>query len=634
MMSDRSAKTFAGEKFRLAVEACPSAMVMTDSAGTIVLVNTETERLFGYRRDELIGRAMDMLVPQRLRGEYLKQRAVFAVHPEARRVNANRELFGLRRDNVEVPIEVWLNPIHTSDGLYVLSVMVDIGERKRIDRLKDEFVSTVSHELRTPLTSIAGSLGLLVGGAAGTLPDAALRLLTIAQTNSHRLVRLINDILDIEKIESGQVVFDFRRISTRALAEQAIEANRAYADGFAISIRLEPGSLAGEVLADQDRLAQVLTNLLSNAIKFSPRNGEVTIGTEQRGDRVRISVRDHGEGIPVKFRPHIFQKFAQADASDTRQKGGTGLGLSIVKEIVTRLGGSVGVEDAAGGGTVFFVELPAWEQIAAREIDADRTPDAVRILVCEDNPQAAQNLRDGLRPLGYSTDLAHNPADAVTRARSGCYAAIVVDFELPDGNGLGLIRQLREQPESYKTPIVVMSAERSEQNDEFSALHVVNWIAKPADAYELSDILDGAIARGLLRQAARAAHRRRARRARAGGAHARAERAGRFRGVSRGSAVRTGDAGLRPCRARHHARPDQWTRSAAGIAQPQWAQNAVRVASKIPDNRGTSRGGQRPFLFRDPVIPLRQNSLNDKQGPVLGLHVETTEIFANKSQNE
>jgi PAS domain S-box-containing protein len=472
-------------------------MVMTDSAGTIVLVNTETERLFGYRREELIGRAMDMLVPQRLRGEYLKQRAVFAVHPEARRVNANRELFGLRRDNVEVPIEVWLNPIHTSDGLYVLSVMVDIGERKRIDRLKDEFVSTVSHELRTPLTSIAGSLGLLVGGAAGTLPDAALRLLTIAQTNSHRLVRLINDILDIEKIESGQVIFDFRRISTRALAEQAIEANRAYADGFAISIRLEPGSLAGEVLADQDRLAQVLTNLLSNAIKFSPRNGEVTIGTERRGDRVRISVRDHGEGIPVKFRPHIFQKFAQADASDTRQKGGTGLGLSIVKEIVTRLGGSVGFEDAAGGGTVFFVELPAWEQIAAREIDADRTPDAVRILVCEDNPQAAQNLRDGLRPLGYSTDLAHNPADAVTRARSGCYAAIVVDFELPDGNGLGLIRQLREQPESYKTPIVVMSAERSEQNDESSALHVVNWIAKPADAYELSDILDGAIARGL-----------------------------------------------------------------------------------------------------------------------------------------
>ena len=496
MLSDRSAEKFAEEKFRLVVEACPSAMVMTDPVGTIVLVNTETERLFGYRRDALIGRPMEMLVPLRLRGEYLKQRAVFTIHPEARRVNANRELFGLRRDGAEVPIEVWLNPIHTHGALYVLCVMVDISERKRIDQLKDEFVSTVSHELRTPLTSIAGSLGLLVGGAAGALPETALRLLTIAQTNSQRLVRLINDILDIEKIESGQVVFDFRRISMRALAEQVVDANRVYADGFAIHIRLESGSTPDEVLADQDRLAQVLTNLLSNAIKFSPRGGEVTIGIELRGGSVRISVRDHGDGIPPKFKPHIFQKFAQADATDARQKGGTGLGLSIVKEIVTRLGGSVGFDDADGGGTVFFVELPAWTQIAARETDAGRGSDAVRVLICEDNPDAAERLREGLRPLGYSADFAHNPADAAGRARTGWYAAIVVDFELPDGNGLGLIRLLREQPESYKTPIVVMSAEQGEEKDEAIALKVVKWIGKPADVYELAQILDGMIARG------------------------------------------------------------------------------------------------------------------------------------------
>jgi PAS domain S-box-containing protein len=238
---DRSAERLADEKFRLAVEACPSGMVMTDSDGTIVLTNTETERLFGYPRNELIGRRMETLIPERLHGEYLKQRAAFVLNPQARRVQPNRELFGLSHDGKEFPVEMWLNPIHAHDGLFVLSVIVDISERNRMDRLKDEFVSTVSHELRTPLTSISGSLGLLLGGTAGTLPDAAVRLLGIAHSNSRRLVRLINDILDIEKIESGQVVFNFKRVDVHALTEQVIEANRAYADGFGVRVRLDAG---------------------------------------------------------------------------------------------------------------------------------------------------------------------------------------------------------------------------------------------------------------------------------------------------------------------------------------------------------------------------------------------------------
>jgi PAS domain S-box-containing protein len=496
MSCDRSAEKLADEKFRLAVEACPSGMVMTDGAGNIVLVNTETERLFGYRREDLVGRSMEILIPQRLRGEYLKQRAVFTLRPEARRVQANRELFGLRRDASEFPIEVWLNPILTRDGLFALSVIVDISERKRIDRLKDEFVSTVSHELRTPLTSISGSLGLLIGGAAGALPESAVRLLTIAQTNSQRLVRLINDILDIEKIESGQVIFNFRRIDVRALAEQVIEANRGYADGFDVRVRLDPAGHSGEVHADQDRLAQVFTNLLSNAIKFSPTGGEVAVTVEERGDTVRISVRDHGDGIPAEFKPRVFEKFAQADATDARQKGGTGLGLSIVEQIVARLGGSVGFDDAEGGGTVFHVELPSWRQIAGREFDAERSPDAVRVLLCEDDPAAAIAIREGLRPLGYSTDFAHTPADAVVRARTGLYAAIIADFELPDAGDFGLIRWLREQPEIYKIPIVIMSAERGGENGELARLDVLECITKPVDVYELAQTLDRAVARG------------------------------------------------------------------------------------------------------------------------------------------
>jgi PAS domain S-box-containing protein len=491
---DFSPENFAEEKFRLAVEACPSGMVMTDGAGIIVLVNTEAERQFGYRREELVGRTADILVPERLRGEYLKQRAVFALHPQVRRVQTRRELFGLRRDGTEFAVEVWLNPIHGSDGLFVLSVIVDISERKRIERLKDEFVSTVSHELRTPLTSISGSLDLLVAGVVVTLPEPALRLMRIAQINSQRLVRLINDILDVEKIESGELVFNVVRTDVRALVGQVIEANRAYADGYGVRVSLDPNSSA-EAPADPDRLAQVVTNLLSNAIKFSPRGGEVVVSIEQRAETVRIAVRDHGDGIPTKFRPRIFERFAQADAGDARQKGGTGLGLSIVKDIVTRLGGIVGFDDAPGGGTVFHVELPDWASIARREVDADAAADALRILFCEDDPQAAMAVRNGLRPFGFATDFAHNPADAMARTRADAYAAILVDFELPGAGGLAFVRDLREQPQTYKTPIVMVSAEHDGMSDH-AGDHVLKWLVKPVDIYQLVEILDDAVAYG------------------------------------------------------------------------------------------------------------------------------------------
>jgi signal transduction histidine kinase len=242
-------------------------------------------------------------------------------------------------------------------------------ERKRLERLKDEFVSTVSHELRTPLTSISGSLGLLVGKAVGILPEPARRLLEIAHTNSQRLVRLINDILDIEKLESGRVVFNLTRIEVRSLLEKTIEAMKGFAEGHAVRIRIEESGGVADMLADADRLAQVVTNLLSNAVKFSPPENEVLVSMEQVTDLVRIKVRDHGPGIPAEFKPRIFERFAQAEATNSRRRGGTGLGLSIVKQIVERLGGEVGFVDAAGGGTIFHVELPVWNGNADRERD-------------------------------------------------------------------------------------------------------------------------------------------------------------------------------------------------------------------------------------------------------------------------
>ncbi len=241
------------------------------------------------------------------------------------------------------------------------------GERKRLERMKDEFVSTVSHELRTPLTSIAGSLGLLTSKAAGTLSGPAARLLEIAHSNSQRLVRLVNDILDIEKLDSGHVVFNLRRVEVCSLVQESIDAIGEFSQGLGVSIRFEASAAVHEVRADADRLAQVVTNLLSNAVKFSPPNGEVVVTIENRAGRVRISVRDHGLGIATEFKSRVFERFAQADATNARRKGGTGLGLSIVKEIVDRLAGEVGFDDADGGGTVFHVELPTWVDLARDE---------------------------------------------------------------------------------------------------------------------------------------------------------------------------------------------------------------------------------------------------------------------------
>ncbi len=361
---DIRAKRSAEKKFQLAFDACPTSMMMIGANGTIMLTNAETERLFGYRRGELIGQPVEVLLPPRFREEHARLRQVFGTHPLSRPLGTGRHLMGLRKDGSEFPVEVGLNPIQTQDGLVVLGVILDISARQRHERMKDEFVATVSHELRTPLTSIAGSLGLLSGGAGGLLPSAAMRLIRIAHGNSQRLVRLINDILDIEKIESGKLDFEFKRTGVKRLVEQAIDGNRAYADSFGIAVRLDPDAEEAMVNTDPDRLIQVLTNLLSNAIKFSPPDGEVLVSIARRQQDVRIGVRDHGDGVPDNFRMRIFEKFAQADGSDARRKGGTGLGLSIVKQIMVRLHGDVGFEPAPGGGTIFYVDLPRWDDAA------------------------------------------------------------------------------------------------------------------------------------------------------------------------------------------------------------------------------------------------------------------------------
>jgi signal transduction histidine kinase len=231
--------------------------------------------------------------------------------------------------------------------------------------LMDEFVANVSHELRTPITSIAGSLGLLTGGVAGQLPAKAVRLISIAHINTQRLARLINDILDIGRIEAAKMIFVFAPTDLCTTAEQAIDANRAFAEQHGVSLRLHMEAPSCLVRADVDRLIQVLTNLLSNAIKFSPSGEEVIVTVEQRGCVGSLMVRDHGPGIPEEFKSRIFGKFAQAKGDGLQPKGGSGLGLNIAAKIVGLHDGSIGFREAMGGGTIFYFEIPLWEADAA-----------------------------------------------------------------------------------------------------------------------------------------------------------------------------------------------------------------------------------------------------------------------------
>ena len=394
-----------------------------------------------------------------------------------------------------------LSPLKSDDGILVTAAIRNITDRKkesaRLVRLKDEFVSTVSHELRTPLTSIMGSLGLLIGSAAGKLPDAAVRLLTIAHTNSQRLVRLIDDILDVEKIESGKVVFDLKRVEVRSLVKQVIEANRGFAEGYDVRVRLDPASRAVDVRADPDKLMQVVTNLLSNAIKFSPSGEEVLVAVESGPVTARISVRDHGPGIPDEFKPRIFEKFAQADGTDARQKGGTGLGLSIVKQIVDRLDGQVDFEDAPGGGTIFHVELPTWAYAVKAQSHLDRISDR-HVLLCEDDPEVAVKLGDRLRQEGFIVDIALTASEAVAHVAAASYTTVLVDLQCPEGDGIDLIKQLRQQPQIYNTLLVVLSADLKQIPNEERAptlLNILDWLDTPIDIARLVHVLDRPIAR-------------------------------------------------------------------------------------------------------------------------------------------
>jgi len=481
-----------GRKLALFSERAPIAVLETDAKGTILEMNPAAENLFGWAAAEMLGRNV---VTMLLGGENAAQVErwwrdfVAARKPENLVVEA-----ALRRDGLALACEWTLTPILSEDGQVTNIVLHgrDITQQRASERVRSEFTSTLSHELRTPLTSILGSLQLLRTGMLGELPKDQDELVDIAEKNSKRLLDLINEVLDIEKIESGRMSLTPEPVVLEELLREAVQLNQGFADRFSVKLRLQ-GEQRDEmrglmVRADRKRLMQVVTNLLSNAAKFSPPNGAVDVTISRREGRVRVGVGDRGPGIPEAFRGRIFGRFAQAHSADSRIKGGSGLGLAISKRLVEMMQGEIGFEDREGGGTTFYFDLPV---LAAEAQDA---AGPIRILVTEEDNVAAEYLAMVLEKAGYRVDTVPNAKDSrvlLARWKYGCW---LVNTRLPDAeDALGLVDELRGQLGGTRVVLLASLGTDPAAMPEPKRHGIADWLVKNESRERILDVVGQAL---------------------------------------------------------------------------------------------------------------------------------------------
>jgi PAS domain S-box-containing protein len=446
------------QRTRAILENMLGGLIMVDPAGRIELVNPAAERMIGYTNAELVGKYMGPLLS-------LPPGAdphVFLRELIGKSLGKVTELEGKRKNGEIFPIELSLFQFDTPEGRRFAGSIVDVTERRAVDRMKREFMSSISHELRTPLTSIRGSLGLLAGGVLGPLSAEAGEIVAVAERNAVRLIGLINDILDLERLEGGRLEMEFESVETSPIVTRALEAVQSFADQAGVSLVAEPASV--RVRADADRLVQVLVNLLSNAVKFSPAGGTVTVRVVPGSLTAEFQVEDRGRGVPPAYREAIFERYRQVEASDSRRKGGVGLGLAICKSIVEQHGGSIGVRDTMDAGSTFWFRIALSSAVRPSLSGHLKGARGLALLV-DDDEELLSILELRLAQDRVATQRATTARDAIAAAHALMPDILVLDLGLPDGDGSQVVDALRKHKALSRIPLLVYTGRDLRQED-------------------------------------------------------------------------------------------------------------------------------------------------------------------------